>query len=358
MSTGQRDSDAGSVPRGFWSEFADSISPRAAGLVAGVLVLQLGFILSYVGAFHAPKPHRIPVAVVAPSQLRARAASELDAVPAQALHATAASSLASAQTALRHGSVDGVVVLRPSATSDSLLIASGAGASLAGALEELIKRVDAGRRRTVAVTDAVPLQAGDNRGLTGFYLVIGWLVGGYLAAALLGVAKGSRPATPRRALIRLLSLVPYSILSGLGGAVIVGPLLGALTGHLLALWWIGALLVFTASAVTMAFQALLGVIGIGATVLLFVVLGNPSAGGAYQAPLLPAFWRALGPALPNGAGVSAVRSVVYFQAHDVTGHIVLIAAYAIGGVALAIVGSGRQARRTTDAGARAAAQPS
>ena len=67
----------------------------------------------------------------------------------------------------------------------------------------------------------------------------------------------------------------------------VGPVLGALTGHLIALWWLGALLVFAVGAVTLAFQTLLGVIGIGITILVFVILGNPSAGGAYQPALLP-----------------------------------------------------------------------
>jgi hypothetical protein len=58
--------------------------------------------------------------------------------------------------------------------------------------------------------------------------------------------------------------------------------LGALTGHLMALWWLGALLVFAVGAVTLAFQTLLGVIGIGVTILVFVIIGNPSAGGAYS----------------------------------------------------------------------------
>ncbi|MET8009462.1 hypothetical protein ABZU86_30850 [Streptomyces sp. NPDC005271] len=124
---------------------------------------------------------------------------------------------------------------------------------------------------------------------------MGWTVGGYLFAALLGVSKGARPATVRRAAQRLLAAVPYAVLSGLGGAAIVGPLLGALTGHFLALWGIGALAVFGAAAVTIALQVLFGVLGIGVTVLLFVVLGNPSAGGAYGPELLPPFWRATSP---------------------------------------------------------------
>jgi hypothetical protein len=103
-----------------------------------------------------------------------------------------------------------------------------------------------------------------------------------------------------------------------------------------ALWWLGALLVYAATAVTMAFQVLFGVLGIGVTVLLFVVLGNPSAGGAYQPSLLPPFWRALSSALPNGAGTDTVRRIVYFGAHGTSGHLILIATYVAAGIIVTI----------------------
>lgn len=53
-------------PRSMLREWRDAVTPRAVGLVIGVLVLQLAFILSYAGAFHSPSPHLIPVGVVAP----------------------------------------------------------------------------------------------------------------------------------------------------------------------------------------------------------------------------------------------------------------------------------------------------
>jgi hypothetical protein len=70
--------------------------------------------------------------------------------------------------------------------------------------------------------------------------------------------------------------------------------------------------VFAVGAVTLAFQTLFGVIGIGITILVFVILGNRSAGGAYQPALLPPFWRAISSALPTGAATDTVRRIVYF----------------------------------------------
>jgi hypothetical protein len=340
------------APQRFLAEFRDAVSVRTITLIAGVLLLQLGFILSYVGAFHSPKPHRIPIAVVAPQQVSARAIAQLNAVAATPLDATAANSAQQATQRIKDGSIPAALIVNPSASTDTLLVASAAGTSEATAVEQVITAIEAHQHRTAAVTDVVPLQSGDGRGLTGFYLVIGWIVGGYLVAALLGVSGGARPATTRRACIRLLAMAPYAIVSGLGGAIVVGPVLGALTGHFLALWWLGALLVLAAATVTMAFQVLFGVLGIGVTVLVFVILGNPSAGGAYQAGLLPAFWRAIGNALPNGAGTDSVRRIVYFGGHGITGHLILIAGYAAAGAIVAVAGSLLNDRRKqpTDGG--------
>lgn len=205
-------------------------------------------------------------------------------------------------------------------------------------MQDVITRTEAAWHRHATVTDAVPAQPGDARGLSGFYLVVGWLAGGYLAAALLGIATRPRPATTRRAIIRLIMLVPYAILSGLAGAIIAGPVLGALTGHLIAISALGALIVYCAATVTMGFQVLLGTLGVGLTLILFVVLGNPSAGGAYPPPLLPGFWRAISPALPNGAGVQALRHIAYFGSYGITGNLTIIAAYIVTAITVAITG--------------------
>jgi hypothetical protein len=58
--------------------------------------------------------------------------------------------------------------------------------------------------------------------------------------------------------------------------------------------------------------------------LIFVILGNPSAGGAYQPSVLPPFWRAISSFLPNGAGTEAIRRIVYFDGHGITHSVVVL----------------------------------
>jgi hypothetical protein len=216
---------------------------------------------------------------------------------------------------------------------------------VATAVERVVTAAEAQQQRTLVVEDVVPRQDGDGQGASGFYLVVGCVLAGYLLAALLGMAKGTRPATFRRTLWRLGATVPYAVVVGLGAAVVADPVLGALTGSFAALWGIGTLLVLAAATATMAFQVLFGVLGIGLTILVFVVLGNPGAGGAYPSSLLPPFWAAIGPWLPNGAGVEALRRAVYFDGADVGPRLAVLVAWVVAGTALTVLASRLRFRR-------------
>jgi uncharacterized phage infection (PIP) family protein YhgE len=143
---------------------------------------------------------------------------------------------------------------------------------------------------------------------------------------------------------RLGATVPYALASGLGGATIAGPGLHALNHHFLQIAGIGVLVTLSAATVTIALQTLFGVIGIGLTVVIFVILGNPSAGGAYQAPLLPPFWRAISDYLPNGAGTDAIRRIVYFNGHGLIPPVVVLLVWVIGGAVLTLAASANMKR--------------
>ncbi|MFF0449178.1 DUF3533 domain-containing protein [Streptomyces sp. NPDC004609] len=322
---------------GFPAEVRDAVSLRAALLVIGVLALQLAFITSYIGAFHEPKPHRIPLAVVTPSVTADdETVALLASLPGDPLDPRAVADEAAARRQIEDREVDGALVIGPRGP-DRLLVAGASGASLAQALTEVVAAVEKAQGRTLEVVDVVPGSPGDARGLSSFYLVVGWCVGGYLCAAVLAISAGARPANPERAVIRLGVLLVYAIVAGLLGAVIAGPVLDALPGSLPALWGLGALLVFAVGAVTLALQGLAGIIGVGLAILLVVVLGNPSAGGAYPYPLLPSFWRTIGPALPPGAGTFAARSIAYFRGNGAGGPMLVLAAWAAGGAAVTMV---------------------
>lgn len=332
------------LQRGLGVEIRDAVTGRAFLLVFGVLLLQLGFIVSYVGALHHPFPHKASMAVVAPAQVSGQLVGQLNALPKQVLDARAVSDEATARRQILDQKVYTALLVNPTGTQDTLLVSSASGPALVTAVQKIMTGVSQQQGRTVVTEDLVPLAAGDAEGLSSFYLAVGLCVGGYLVASILGISAGARPANTKRALIRLVVLALYSIAAGIGGAVIVGPVLNALPGSIWGLWGMGALVVFSVGAITMALECLFDIVGIGLAVLLFVVLGNPSAGGVFPPPLMPTFWRVIGPWLPNGAGTSIARSIAYFNGTSITGPLLVLVVWAVVGVLVSMVATSMKPR--------------
>lgn len=331
----------------FTDELKSAVTPRAALLVIGVLALQLLFIASYVGALHDPKPRDVPFGVVAPGPAAEQASARLGKLPSDPLDPRVVEDQATARKQIMNRDIDGALIINPRATTDTLLVASGGGTVLATTLEKIVTQLEAAENRTVRTVDVAPASPEDFDGLSSFYLVVGWCVGGYLCASILAISAGSRAANLSRALIRTGVMALYSIAGGLGGAIIIGPVLGALPGSVLALWGLGALVVFGVGMITLALQALTGIVGIGLAVLIVVIAGNPSAGGAFPLPMLPPFWEAIGPWLPPGAGTWVARSIAYFDGNAITEPLLVLTAWAAVGV---IVTLAMSARHRADAG--------
>ncbi|MGW7411938.1 DUF3533 domain-containing protein [Streptomyces sp. NPDC054863] len=326
----------------FADELKNAVTPRAALLVLGALALQLLFITSYVGALHHPKPQDIKVAVVAPGGAAEQFSERLRKLPGSPLDPRPLASEAVAREEMMNRDIDATLVVDPrGGKSDTLLVASGQGGSETRALEQIFTEVAKSQQRTVAFKDIAPASGQDANGLSSFYLVVGWCVGGYLCAAILAISAGARPANGRRAGIRLGAMAVYSVVSGLLGAVIAGPILGALPGSLWGLWGLGALTVFAVGALTLALQGIFGVVGIGLAILIIVIGGNPSAGGAFPGPMLPGFWRSIGPALPPGAATWVARSIAYFKGNNITGPLLVLSAWAVVGAALTLAVASR-----------------
>ncbi|MFF8745996.1 ABC transporter permease [Streptomyces californicus] len=336
---------SGDGARGLLGQVRDAVSTRSALVMLGVLLLQLGFALSYMGAFHAPEPHKVPITLVAPSAVERELVARLDALPGDPLQVTPVESRAEARARLLDRRTDAALVVDPASRADTLIVASAGGPSATTAAVEILQEVARAQDRTIVVRDIRPPAAGDSRGLSSFYIVLSWTIGGYLAASALNMAAGSKKPTLRRTLVRLAAMLPYGFVSGIGGAIIVGPVLDCLPGAFWELVGIGTLVVFASGAVGVALQSVAGTVGLGLTILIFTILGNPSSGGVYPASLLPPFWSAIGQALPPGAGTTVVRNTVYFDGNATTGALWILGAWAFGGVVVAILAAALRASR-------------
>ncbi len=307
---------------------------RAAAAIAGVALLSLLFIASYAGALHEPSPHDVPLAVgeAVPAQI----ARQLDASPA--LRVETVSGAGEGLEKIDRREVYGALVASRGQRL-VLFVAPAASAALSDFLAAEVPKELRAAGQQVAVRTVYPLPESDTRGLVGFYTVIGWAIAGYLGATLLGLAFGTNPSRARTCW-RLAALSALGILVGLGGAAISTTIAGYDHGFVeLAL--IGLLTVLATGAVTVALQSLLGILGTGIAILLFVVFGNPAAGGAYAGQLLPGIWRDGGQLIPTGAATTAVRNAAYFPQAPIWLPLLCLAIWIAAGVVVAILFAGR-----------------
>jgi hypothetical protein len=310
-------------------------TPKAVTLVLlPALVLTLAFAFSYVGAFHDPTPHQVPVAVVGPPTI----AAQLNGLPGDPLDVRQASSRTDALSQIDDRDVYGAY----EAATNHLFVASAANRATAVALEATFDRAAAAQGGpAVRVTDVKPLSPNDPNGTAVFYAVIAWVFGGYIASTLIGLIGSPRSSSRQRAAARLGALAGFSIVAGILSVVILRTSFDVFTGHVVALCAIAAGTIFASGAATAGIQAALGPAGTGLVILVFVILGNAASGGPFARPLLPGFWGTVGGVLPPGAAVDLSRSALFFDGSRITGPILVLVGWATVGTLLALALGGR-----------------
>lgn len=98
---------------------------RVASVLGALLLFQLIMVGSYVGAFHNPRPHDVPVAVVGPTPVVAQGALQATPNADGALALSVAADEPSATRKIIDGDLYAALVL--GAAGDQLLVASAAG---------------------------------------------------------------------------------------------------------------------------------------------------------------------------------------------------------------------------------------
>ncbi|MET8836438.1 hypothetical protein ABZV78_21290 [Micromonospora sp. NPDC004540] len=285
--------------------------PRTAALLLGTLALATAFIAAYVGALHQPRPHDVPVGVVLGDQ---RAQAVLAAVRQRTdkIEPIEYDDPGAADDGLTAREVYGVLTSGP----DNGLRLATASASAPAATELVTQVLGQAARQAdlpIQVTDEVPVQPTDPRGLVPFYLAVGYVLGGYLASTALGLRTGTAPVSLPRAGLRIAALAVYSVVLGIVGATVVGPVLDVWHHDIPAVAAVGALAVFAAAMIASAVQAWLGLLGTGLVILLLVVLGNPGSGGIYAPEFLPAWLRGMHRWNVPGLATDLIKSAVYFD---------------------------------------------
>ncbi|MGZ6645777.1 MAG: hypothetical protein ACXVFT_28555 [Solirubrobacteraceae bacterium] len=324
----------------------------AARIVLAGLVLLFGFTALYVTAFHAPRPKGLDVGYVGTSAQAARAQGALDAVARGGFDVRRYADESHARAALLDTDVRGVVVA--GAPRDRILVAQALGAAPTETVTRALVGVAARTGAPPVVQDLRPLPAGDRRGLSPLFTVIGTLIPSLVFGVLLSVFGRRLAGRARWAAVAV-----YAVLAGLVAAFNVDVLVGALTGDFAGIALVCGLLALAVSAAAHGLGHLGGPAGIVVAVLMLMLLGVSTAGGAVTYEFEPGFYGAISQFLAPGAALTALRNVQYFDWAATLEPFVVLGAWAAGGVALGLLGErfGPHVRAAARASAAALGAP-
>ncbi|SCL19185.1 hypothetical protein GA0070624_1700 [Micromonospora rhizosphaerae] len=327
--------------------------PRTAALLVGTLVLATAFIAAYVGALHQPTPRDVPVGVVLGDQ-RAQAVMTALRARTDKIEPIEYDNPQAADDGLTAREVYGVLASRPDGGL-RLTTASAAAPAATDVVAQVLTQAAQQADLPLQVTDEVPVARSDPRGLVPFYLVVGYVLGGYLASTALGLKTGTAPVSLPRAGLRIAAFAVHSIVLGIVGATIVGPVLDVWHHDVPAVAAVGALTVFSAAMVASAVQAWLGLLGTGIVILLLVVLGNPGSGGIYAPEFLPDWLRGMHRWNVPGLATDLIKSAVYFDRRSMGWTVTGLALWTLLGVLGLVTATIFQGHRRSVRATRAAA---
>jgi Protein of unknown function (DUF3533) len=307
------------------------------------LLVQALFVISYVGALHSPKPHRVALGVVGDSPMPGAVGKQFS------LGTVQYSSEAAALRAIDQRKVVGAFV--SSSAGAKLIVAPAAGPSVASALGNAFGAAAIAFHQKLEIVQVHPLPKGDAVGVVSFLVTMALIVGGYLSATMAMAFGGQASQRSRGA-----ALAGVAVLGGLVTSVIAGPILGAIpTSKFVVLWALFTLVMAAVALATAALQTVLGPAGTLVVVVVFVIFGAPAAGGSVPSAFLPGFWRTFGPYLPAGAGTTAVRNTIYFGGNGITRALAVLTAYLLAGAIVVATRRQRQPPSASDVEAETAA---
>ena len=162
-----------------------------------------------------------------------------------------------------------------------------------------------------------------------------------IAGLLTGVAAALLTTS---ALGRVGLLLAGSVLSGLASAAIVHSWLDIVAGDWAANAAVLSLTVLAIAATITGLYAWLGERGALLGALTMILIGNPFSAAATAPELLPEPVGGLGQLMPPGAGANLLRSTGFFDGAAAGQHVAVLAAWALGGMALVGLAAARRTR--------------
>ncbi len=305
---------------------------NALMIIAIAVVMGALFCAAYSLALGRVRPHHLAIALVGRPAERPALVGALERAVSGGLAFRPYPSVLAARAAINQQAEYGALVLGPGAPR--LLLSSASGASVARVLEQAAIRASQALGEPIPVVDLHPLPPGDPSGLVEFYATLAASVVGFVTMLQIrGVVHGISLGG------WLALIVVIAVIGGLALALVADPLIKALPGPFPELWYALSAEIAVAALVCSTLIVLTDRWAIIPVWLLFVILGNTSAGGAVAPPLLPPVFAFVGRFLPPGATVNIIRTAAYFREYQHALPFVVQAAWLACGLAALLISS-------------------
>lgn len=288
-------------------------------------------------------PRDLPVGIVGASPASEQATAAMTHAEPGGFSFQLYANQASARSAIKDRDIYGafaftrrrVIVLEASAASPTVAqLLDGIGQQLAHyATDQAAASGEPWLHVHAVQTDVVPTAASDPRGQVLASAVLPLSICSIVMAAVVALLLAFRPAWRQ-----VIALITVSAAAGLGAYLIAQPFLGALPHEHWATWAAVSLTVFAMAATTAGLVALVGAAGLGVSGALMVFVGNALAGSTSAPQLLPSAVDHIGQWLPPGAGANLLRSTAYFNGHGASGHLGVLIAWSVFGLAAITIG--------------------
>lgn len=290
----------------------------------------IAFVICYVGSFHSPTPHDVPVGVVG-----ADAAQQVEAGLAKALPGGfAITPLTSVDAAaVRTGEL--VAVFDPAGADGPTLTVGPAasGSASAQTVEATFRGLTEANGAILKIDNIAPLPPSDSAGTVALYVSLVGTIGGYMVGMFCGMM-----GAPLKRRTRIEILAGAGLVMSVIAAILIGPVVGALDGHFLKLWGILFATMLSVGLVVNGLGYFLNRFVTGAALLLFVFLNIPASGGAIPVDLVPEPFRWLNHIVLGGGIVPLIKATFYGTGPGAHVGLWRLLVYAVIGLALAAVG--------------------
>jgi hypothetical protein len=288
------------------------------------------FILCYVAPFQHAAPRDMPLGVVGSTQVAESLRTAADAGEPGAVDVRDITDLDTARQQVTDGDLAAAYV----PDSDTMIIASAHQAQASSIVPKVVTPLlkATGHNPQPTTEDLAPLPTHDI-GMTPMYLMIAWCISGYLAAMFVGLMGG-----PLGRRIRFFIIACTAVLLSFLSALLIDPILGAITGHFWALWGLGFCWAFAIGAAVNGVSYFVGRFVAVPAMLMCIFLSMPSSGGAMPIWMMPELFQWLSHVVVGSGITEMLKQLVYGVGPGYTRGWIMMACYIVAGLLLSLVG--------------------